>query len=137
MRKYTYFNRDISWLSSNERVLMEADKETVPLLERIKFISIYSSNLDEFYRVRMPVMLRHQQQKDNNEYDLANQIIDSQQSGLGTILFQSILPSLKAIGINFYYQDEIPQDLNDDITDYFFCHVAGLLQPIILCISLN
>jgi polyphosphate kinase len=132
MNKYAYFNRDISWLSFNERVLMEADKETVPLFERIKFLSIYSSNLDEFYRVRMPVMLRHQQQKDNNEYDQANQIIDGQQSRFRTILSQSILPALQKHGINLYYQDEIPQGLSPDITEYFYCHVAGLLQPVLL-----
>ena len=56
MNKYQYFDRDISWLSFNERVLLEASDERVPLWERIKFLSIYSSNLDEFYRVRMPVI---------------------------------------------------------------------------------
>lgn len=111
---------------------MEAEKKTVPLLERIKFLSIYSSNLDEFYRVRMPVLLRHQQQKGSNEYDQANQIIDGQQSRLGVILSQSILPALQKNGIHFYHQDEIPQDLYQDITEYFFCHVAGLLQPVLL-----
>ena len=52
-----FFDRDLSWLSFNERVLQEAANAEVPLLERIKFLSIYSSNLDEFYRVRMPVLL--------------------------------------------------------------------------------
>lgn len=111
---------------------MEADKETVPLLERIKFLSIYSSNLDEFYRVRMPVVLRHQQRKDNNEYDQANQIIDGQQSRFRSILSQSILPALQKNGINFHYHDEIPQDLFKDIAEYFYCHVAGLLEPVLL-----
>ena len=45
-----YFKRDISWLSFNYRVLLEAEDETLPLYERINFISIYSSNLEEFYR---------------------------------------------------------------------------------------
>jgi polyphosphate kinase len=53
----SFFNRDLSWLKFNERILMEAERNTVPLLERIKFLSIFSSNLDEFYRVRMPVLL--------------------------------------------------------------------------------
>ena len=44
-----YFKRDISWLSFNYRVLLEAEDETLPLYERINFISIYSSNLEEFY----------------------------------------------------------------------------------------
>ena len=47
------FKRDISWLSFNYRVLMEAKDESLPLFERIKFLSIFSSNLEEFYRVRV------------------------------------------------------------------------------------
>ena len=57
MEEAIFFNRDLSWLGFNERVLLEADKDTVPLLERIRFLSIYSSNLDEFYRVRIPVLM--------------------------------------------------------------------------------
>ena len=52
-----FFDRDTSWLGFNHRVLMEAKDNTVPLLERLKFLSIYSSNLDEFYRVRIPALL--------------------------------------------------------------------------------
>ena len=52
--KYIFLNRDLSWLSFNYRVLMEAADETVPLYSRISFLSIFSSNLDEFFRVRMP-----------------------------------------------------------------------------------
>ena len=52
-KHYNYFNRDISWLSFNHRVLLEADDDTLPLFERINFIAIYSSNLEEFYQVRV------------------------------------------------------------------------------------
>ena len=53
-KKFTYLNRDLSWLSFNHRVLLEAGDESVPLYSRIQFLSIFSSNLDEFFRVRMP-----------------------------------------------------------------------------------
>ena len=49
MTENNYFDRDLSWLSFNDRVLQEAGDSSVPLYERIKFLAIYASNLDEFF----------------------------------------------------------------------------------------
>ncbi|CAN5460383.1 hypothetical protein BH20ACT15_BH20ACT15_14990 [soil metagenome] len=51
-----YFNRELSWLDFNERVLQLAEDESVPLLERLRFCAIYEDNLDEFYMVRIAGM---------------------------------------------------------------------------------
>ena len=53
-----YVERDVSWMYFNHRILQEAEKEYVPLLERLSFLGIYSNNLDEFFRVRVASLSR-------------------------------------------------------------------------------
>ena len=56
--KYVYVERDLSWMYFNRRILQEAERPEVPLLERLSFLGIYSNNLDEFFRVRMATLGR-------------------------------------------------------------------------------
>ena len=58
MKDYTFKNRELSWLDFNARVLQEAEDPNVPLIERIRFIGIFSNNLDEFYKVRYATVKR-------------------------------------------------------------------------------
>ena len=135
--KNVFFDRDLSWLSFNERVLQEAANTKVPLLERIKFLSIYSSNLDEFYRVRMPVLLALAKlsKKEKNNISItndllatANEIIHGQQQEYGRILQKSIIPCLQDHQINFIYGKTLPKELNEEISGYFLSQVLGFLQ---------
>ena len=56
--KYEFKNRELSWLEFNERVLQEASDKSVPIIERIRFIGIFSNNLDEFFKVRYATIKR-------------------------------------------------------------------------------
>ena len=115
-----YFNRDLSWLTFNERVLMEAGRAEVPILERIRFLSIYSSNLDEFYRVRMPVMMW--------DYELAKAKIDQQQQRYGEIISQQILPALEAQQVYWLYNKPIPAAISEKVTELFFNEVLAYIH---------
>jgi len=131
--KFIYFDRDISWLSFNERVLMEAEDESVPLLERIKFLSIYSSNLDEFYRVRMPVMRSKPFESSGiSVYEQAVEIINGQQNRFGLVLGNSLIPALRKLNIHFCYKEGIPTNIGSFTTNFFFSQIAGFLQPVFL-----
>jgi polyphosphate kinase len=134
-----FFNRDLSWLSFNERVLLEAGRAEVPLLEQINFLSIYSSNLDEFYRVRMPVLLAlaklSRKEKNNismpeNLLESANQMISDQLKRYGDTLRDHIIPALYQHKIDFVYGKEIPSILHQEVSNYFLSHVLAFLQPI-------
>ena len=58
IKKKYYVERDVSWMYFNHRILQEAEKESIPLLERLSFLGIYSNNLDEFFRVRVASLNR-------------------------------------------------------------------------------
>lgn len=128
-----FFNRDISWLSFNERILEEAADDEVPLLERLKFLAIYSSNLDEFYRVRMPVLQALQKISKDGSPGLSNsaaRIIAKQQDKFGRILTGSVVPGLKDKRIHFLYNESFPDFLNKPAVEYFLTRVLAFLHPV-------
>lgn len=132
--KNHFLNRDISWLSFNGRVLQEAMRATVPLVERFKFLSIFSSNLDEFYRVRMPVlMLFHEvdhTHADKNWLILqqAKQMISRQQNDFGKVLREVLIPELQQHDIELLYNKPVPAGLEPVLKEYFLSEVAAFLE---------
>jgi polyphosphate kinase len=136
MAEETFFDRDLSWLSFNERVLMEAGKTNVPLLERINFLSIYSSNLDEFYRVRMPVLMAidnyEEVQGARNAFVQAKEDIDQQQRQFGEVLNQQIIPELLLNKINWIYNKVLPQQILETVSKIFFTEILAHIVPVVL-----
>lgn len=130
MEKDLFFDRDLSWLSFNGRVLLEAGKSEVPLLERLRFLSIYSSNLDEFYRVRMPALkaLSKIGHDSENILEDTNCIIRKQQELFGKLLTTEILPQLKDSGIHMFYNEVLPEEIRIQANQYFFDRIAGYLR---------
>ncbi len=134
--KHQLINRDISWLSFNGRVLAEAANPGVPLLERLKFLSIYSSNLDEFYRVRMPALIALSRigNKDDMENRLSevNAVIAGQQQRYGALLREALLPALRGQGIHFIYGEPVPPLLQQSAKANFLTRLAAFIQPVSL-----
>lgn len=138
-----FYNRDLSWLGFNLRVLQEAADKDVPLYERLKFLSIFSSNLDEFFRVRYPsvIALSKLDKKTRVQVTLGstedipekiqNEII-RQLDIFGSILLKEIIPELKQNGILFYYNNEIKEEHIAEIKEIFLSHVLSFIQPIFL-----
>jgi polyphosphate kinase len=131
------YNRDLSWLTFNERLLTEAANETVPLMERLRFLTIYSSNSDEFYRVRMPALMAlHQLIEADDEEVTENvlpevlEVIKKQLESFGDILRNQLLPAFKQQGIHLYYNEAVPQSLGPAITGYFYSQVLSFIQPV-------
>lgn len=137
-----YIQRDISWLSFNYRVLQEAKDLRVPLLERIKFLAIYSSNLDEFFKVRVAnhrnlVKVGKKAQK-GIKFDAEKiliqilKILKSQQEELSEIFENQITIELRENNINLIRRQEMTRKQREYVESYFNDHLLPHIQPILL-----
>ncbi|GAC1386373.1 MAG: RNA degradosome polyphosphate kinase [Ginsengibacter sp.] len=138
-----FYNRDLSWLSFNFRVLQEAADKEVPLFERIKFLSIFSSNLDEFFRVRYPIIVALSQLEGKTKIKASSEIsedisdniqqeINRQLEIFGKILTEDILLDLSKNGIVFYYNTPPRNEHLQEIKELFLSKVLSFIQPIFL-----
>jgi polyphosphate kinase len=135
-----YLNRELSWLEFNARVLAEAENESVPLLERLKFYAIVSSNLDEFFMVRVAGL---KQQFSGEVGELApdgmtvaeqlnaisarvHDLVQQQTTGLAT----QLLPKLALQGIMILKPEQLPADALAQLDERFVSEVFPILTPI-------
>ncbi|HEY0273178.1 MAG TPA: polyphosphate kinase 1, partial [Chitinophaga sp.] len=137
---YPLFSRDGSWLTFNERILSLAADPGVPLYERIRFLSIYSSNLDEFFRVRIPALMAVNKVLDTAPVidetvtpgtlnDILRQV-HRQQELYGHILTTQLLPALYQAQVHVYSKETILPEHAEFIRNYFRTRVLSYLQPV-------
>ena len=126
-----YFNRDISWLSFNKRVLEEAKDQSLPIYERLKFLAIYSSNLDEFYRVRVASYRRAKDDAGDVLQEILR-IVDGQQQELGSVFWKDLVPGLRAHRILLQQNQPLNRTRRDFVSRFFFQEVIPYLQPVLL-----
>jgi len=135
--------RDLSWLRFNARVLQEAQCATVPLLERLKFLAIFSANLDEFFKVRVATLRRLVKLKKKTRAQLPQERpkrllaevlaeVHRQQEEFGRTFREVLLPELRAAGIRLLTSEELTDDQCDWVKIYFEEKVRDLLSPVVL-----
>jgi len=136
-----YVNRELSWLQFNARVLQEANDENIPLIERLRFLGIFSNNLDEFFKVRYATIKRIVEAGKSGKSELgvvASELLESitkvviRQQSESLEILNNIQAKLKEEHIYIINEQEINVQQHEFIKNYFFQSVSPALVTIIL-----
>ena len=142
MSQQIYMNRELSWLKFNERVLEEAENKKVPLCERLTFASIYQSNLDEFFRVRVgslvDQMLLGGKIRDNKTKMTAKEQIEAVLHQVMKLnrrkdaVYDAIMGQLEDYGIRLFDFRKISKKESEYLEKYFLNEIAPVISPTIV-----
>lgn len=132
-----YTDRDLSWLDFNERILLEAERPELPLMERLKFIAIFSSNLEEFYKVRVAshrFAQKYRGDKKNKfgyrpSYVLQeiHRRVSEQQERVGQLFFSKLLPAFGDAGVTLL-RDQLTESEQALAKQYFAAHLKDQIE---------
>lgn len=142
MSQQVYMNRELSWLKFNERVLEEAENKKVPLCERLTFASIYQSNLDEFFRVRVgslvDQMLLGGKIRDNKTKMTAREQIQAVLHQVTKLnrrkdaVYDAIMGQLEDYGVRLVDFRKISKKESEYLEKYFLSEIAPVISPTIV-----
>ena len=137
----TYVPKEISWLSFNERVLQEAENKEVPLIERFKFLGIYSNNLDEYFRVRVATLRRLSKfgPKSNDVLGYnakatlkkVHEIVLEQNTKFEKI-YDNLIEELAKHKIHIVNEKELKKEQIEFVREFFFKEVRNRLMPFLI-----
>ncbi len=137
----TYIPKEISWLSFNERVLQEAENKSVPLIERFKFMGIYSNNLDEYFRVRVATLKRISMFESKSKNILGyntkatlkkvQEIVLSQNTRFEKN-YTKLLKELESHNVHIINERQLNQEQSDFVNNYFHKEVRSRLMPYLI-----
>jgi polyphosphate kinase len=135
-----FLNRELSWLEFNSRVLHEAEDDRTPLLERLKFLSIFSTNLDEFYMVRIAALRRQVAagvQLTTPDGLTPNAALDAIDAGIRELLERRrhclhdvLIPKLDAAGVRLVTMNDVTPEERAALDSYFESEVFPVLTPL-------
>ena len=135
--KKAYVERDVSWMYFNHRILQEADKEFVPLLERLSFLGIYSNNLDEFFRVRVASLNRMLERKldKDTEQQIKKSLktinkLNESYSKEYTEAVDRVFEELETHKIRLVTEANLNDEQKDFLSQFFYDKLNGSVNPI-------
>ena len=142
MNETIYMNRELSWLKFNERVLEEAENPKVPLCERLTFASIYQSNLDEFFMVRVgsliDQMLVAKDSRDNKTHMTPKEQIQAILPQVEILnrrkdeVYEKLMEKIEEYGVRLVDFSKITEEENKFLEAYFDMEISGLISPTIV-----
>ncbi|MCE7070340.1 polyphosphate kinase 1 [Dyadobacter sp. CY327] len=139
---YPYFDTNLSWLSNNYRLLLEANDETVPVRERLRFLGIYAYQTKEFFRARVPSLLAMGEVSNDIRTKLnlfpesllehVYETVENQLREFNDILLTGILPALHEQGVHLYYRETFANEHLNFLRKFFVDKLFRHLQPVFL-----